>query len=161
MAITYSAILGTIMAGDLLTMFLFFEIMTFSSYMLVTHVQKKECFSAGYNYIFMGLIGGLAILLAIILMYSLVGTVTFTFLASEMANLGGIKYVIIVLLIFGFGIKAGMAPVHVWLPKAHPIAPTPASALLSGVMIKIGAFGILRVTTSYLFPTLTDIQNIP
>lgn len=159
MAITYSAILGTIMAGDLLTMFLFFEAMTFSSYMLVTHVQKSECFDAGYTYIFMGIIGGLAILLAIILLYSYTGDLSFVSMASQMAEMGSVRYLIIILLVFGFGIKAGMAPVHVWLPKAHPVAPTPASALLSGVMIKIGAYGILRTSVSYLFPTTSQISE--
>ncbi len=159
MALTYSSILGTIMAGDLLTMFLFFEIMTFSSYMLVTHGQQSESFNAGYNYIFMGLIGGLAILLALILLYTSIGTVSFTPLAQETAQMGVLRYLIIGLLVFGFGIKAGMAPVHVWLPKAHPVAPTPASALLSGIMIKIGAFGILRTTTTYLFPKATEVAG--
>jgi hydrogenase-4 component B len=160
MAVTYSAILGTIMAGDLLTMFLFFEIMTFSSYMLVTHGQKSESFNAGYNYIFMGLIGGFAILLAMILLVTTVGHVRFIPLAQEMAQMGSVRYFIIGLLVFGFGIKAGMAPVHVWLPRAHPVAPTPASALLSGVMIKIGAFGILRVTTTYFFPSMSQISGV-
>ncbi|TVP94940.1 MAG: hypothetical protein EA374_05515 [Acholeplasmatales bacterium] len=71
---------------------------------------------------------------------------------ETLSGIGSARYVIIGLLIFGFGVKAGMAPVHVWLPRAHPVAPTPASALLSGVMIKVGAFGILRVATSYYFP---------
>lgn len=159
LAITYSAILGTIMAGDLLTLFLFFEIMTFSSYMLVTHGQKAESFNAGYNYIFMGLVGGYAILLALIMIYSAIGHVNFVPSIVEINTMGNMKYVAIGLLIFGFGIKAGMAPVHVWLPRAHPVAPTPASALLSGIMIKIGAFGILRVTTSFFFPAASQITD--
>jgi hydrogenase-4 component B len=152
MAITYSAVLGTIMAGDLLTMFLFFEVMTISSYVLVTHSQKPESYEAGYNFIFMGLIGGFSILVAMLLLYFHVGDLSFNSAIEILSTLGNVKYWIIGLLIFGFGIKAGMAPVHVWLPRAHPVAPTPASALLSGVMIKVGAFGILRVATSYFFP---------
>ena len=152
MALTYSAVLGTIMAGDLLTMFLFFEVMTFASYVLVTHGQKDESYSAGYNYIFMGLIGGFAILAAMILLFVHVGDVRFQSAIAVLSTLGSVRYWIIGLLIFGFGIKAGMAPVHVWLPRAHPVAPTPASALLSGIMIKVGAFGMIRVATSYFFP---------
>ncbi len=159
MSITYGAILGTVMAGDIFTMFLFFEIMTFSSYMLVSHCEHEECISAGYNYIYMGVLGGLSILLGMILLYLNTNTLEFVPMASQFHQLGVVKYWIIGLFIFGFGIKAGMAPVHVWLPKAHPVAPTPASALLSGIMIKIGAYGILRVTTSYFFPLHSEIEG--
>jgi formate hydrogenlyase subunit 3/multisubunit Na+/H+ antiporter MnhD subunit len=159
MAITYASVLGTIMAGDLLTMFLFFEIMTISSYVLVTHSQKEESYEAGYNFIFMGLIGGFSILIAMILLYFHVGDLSFTSAISVLSEKGSIKYWIMGLLIFGFGVKAGMAPVHVWLPRSHPVAPTPASALLSGIMIKVGAFGILRVATSYFFPEIGEVSD--
>ena len=159
MALTYASVLGTIMAGDLLTMFLFFEMMTLTSYMLVVHGQKQESLDAGYNYIFMGLIGGFAILIAIILLYVTVGDLRFVSAIEVLSTKGSIRYVIIAALVFGFGIKAGMAPVHVWLPRAHPVAPTPASALLSGIMIKVGAFGILRVATSYYFPPNTHVTD--
>ena len=152
MAITYSSVLGTILSGDLLTMFLFFELLTIASYMLVTHTQKPESYVAGYNYIFMGLIGGFSILSAMLLIYFNVGDLSFNSAIVALSTLGATRYWIIGLLILGFGIKAGMAPVHVWLPRAHPVAPTPASALLSGIMIKVGAFGIIRVATSYYFP---------
>lgn len=152
MSITYSGVLGTIMAGDLLTMFLFFEIMTFASYFLVAHNQSKESLIAGDSYIYMGVFGGLALLLGMILLYVNAGTVAFVPLAAKMSSLGNVKYLIAGLFITGFGVKAGMLPLHIWLPRAHPVAPTPASALLSGLMIKIGAFGILRVLTSFFMP---------
>lgn len=159
MGITYSAVLGTLVAGDLLTLFLFFEIMTFASYMLVIHGQKEESYHAGYNYIFMGILGGFSILIALILLYANVGDLSFTSAIRALDDAGNVKYVIISFLIFGFGIKAGMAPVHVWLPRAHPVAPTPASALLSGIMIKLGAYGILRVALSYYFPLASDVDS--
>ena len=152
LALTYSSVIGAIISGDLLMMFVFFEIMTVASYILVIHGQNKESYKAGYNYIIMGLIGGFLILTAIILLHYHIGDLRFESAIAELQSLGNLKYWIMGLLVFGFGIKAGMAPVHVWLPRAHPVAPTPASALLSGVMIKIGAFGILRVATSYYFP---------
>lgn len=160
LALTYSAVLGTIMSGDLLTMFIFFEIMTITSYMLVIHGQKEESYKAGYNYIIMGLIGGFLILTAIILIYFNIGDLKFESAIERLGELGNLKYWIMGLLVFGFGIKAGMAPVHVWLPRAHPVAPTPASALLSGVMIKVGAFGIIRVASSYYFPSKESITSI-
>lgn len=160
LALTYSAVLGTIVAGDLLVMFLFFEIMTITSYMLVIHGQNEESYKAGYNYVIMGLIGGFLILTALILIYFNLGDLRFASKIAELENFGNLKYWIMGLLVFGFGIKAGMAPVHVWLPRAHPVAPTPASALLSGVMIKIGAYGILRVAVSYYFPSRDSITSI-
>ena len=159
LSITYAAILGTVMAGDIFTMFLFFEVMTFSSYMLVTHCEHDECIEAGYSYIYMGVMGGLSILLGMILLYINTRTLEFLPLASQLQNIGIMKYVIMALFILGFGVKAGMVPVHIWLPKAHPVAPTPASALLSGIMIKIGAYGILRVTTSYFFPAASEVSS--
>lgn len=159
LALTYSSVLGTMMAGDLLTMFLFFEIMTITSYMLVIHGQKDESYKAGYNYIIMGFIGGFLILAAMLLIYFHIGDLSFESAIVKLSTLGSTKYWIMGLLVFGFGIKAGMAPVHVWLPRAHPVAPTPASALLSGIMIKVGAFGILRVATSYFFPTKASVSS--
>ncbi|SDK95789.1 complex I subunit 5 family protein [Natronincola ferrireducens] len=157
MSITYGGILGTVMAGDLLTMFLFFELMTFSSYMLVAHNQSKESILAGDSYIYMGVVGGLCILLGMILLITQTNTLHFVPLAAALKELGGMKYLITGLFVFGFGIKAGMLPLHIWLPKAHPVAPTPASALLSGILIKVGAYGILRVATSILVPSIDEI----
>ncbi|QWB99729.1 proton-conducting membrane transporter [Mycoplasmatota bacterium] len=159
LALTYSSVLGTIMSGDLLTMFLFFEVMTIASYMLVIHGQNEESYKAGYNYIIMGLIGGFLILTAILLIYFNIGDLSFKSAIVRLSELGNLKYWIMGLLVFGFGIKAGMAPVHVWLPRAHPVAPTPASALLSGVMIKVGAFGIIRVAVSYYFPEINTVSS--
>lgn len=159
MSITFGGLLGTIMAGDILTMFLFFEIMTFSSYMLVAHNQSKESILAGDSYIYMGVVGGLLLLLGIILLFSYTGTISFVPLASQLATLGWKKYLIIMLFICGFGIKAGMLPLHIWLPRAHPVAPTPASALLSGILIKVGAYGMLRVATSFFVPAMNEISG--
>jgi formate hydrogenlyase subunit 3/multisubunit Na+/H+ antiporter MnhD subunit len=128
--------------------------------MLVIHGQNEESYKAGYNYIIMGLIGGFLILTALILLYFNIGDLQFVSAIGQLQTMGNLKYWIMGLLVFGFGIKAGMAPVHVWLPRAHPVAPTPASALLSGVMIKIGAYGILRVAVSYYFPSKDSITSL-
>ncbi len=160
MAVTFGGILGTIFAGDILTMFLFFEMMTLTSYMLVAHNQSKESMLAGNNYIYMGVAGGLSILLGIILLYVYTGTLQFVPLASELNALGWMKYLITLFFVIGFGVKAGMLPLHIWLPKAHPVAPTPASALLSGILIKVGAFGLLRIITSFFVPDITALTEL-
>lgn len=151
-AITFSGVLGTVMAGDILTMFLFFEIMTFSSYLLVAHNQSSDSILAGNNYIYMGVGGGLAVLVGMLLLLFNTNHLDFAFLAMELSDTGWLQYAISFLFLVGFGIKAGMLPLHIWLPKAHPVAPTPASALLSGLLIKIGAYGLLRIATSFFMP---------
>lgn len=149
---TYGGVLGTVMASDILTMFLFFEIMTFASYLLVAHKETPDSIMAGSRYIFMGVAGGLAVLLGIVLLQYHTEHLDFGLLAGTMRDIGPAQYVIAALLILGFGLKAGMLPLHIWLPRAHPVAPTPASALLSGLLIKTGTYGILRVVTSFFMP---------
>lgn len=158
-AITYGAILGTVMAGDVFTMFLFFEIMTFSSYMLVVHCETEDSIAAGDSYIYMGVFGGLCILLGMILLYIHTNTLEFSPMISQLLSMGNTRYLVIALFMIGFGVKAGMIPLHLWLPKAHPVAPTPASALLSGIMIKIGGYGMLRTATSFFFPAAHEIEG--
>ena len=155
--ITLGATLGTLLAGDLVTLFLFFELMSFSSYVLVIHEGDPQAMRAGFLYLIMTIGGGLAFLFGVLAVYQMTGTVAFTaggFLTSSSAlSLGAFIGFLI-----GFGMKAGMFPLHVWLPEAHPVAPSPSSALLSGVMLKIGAFGLLRVIFNvYEFQFLKEV----
>lgn len=152
LSFTYSGVLGTVMAADILTMFLFFELTTFASYLLVAHNETSDSIVAGNNYIYMGVAGGLSVLVGIVLMQFYTAKLDFALLAQELRGAGAVQYVIATLFVLGFGLKAGMMPLHVWLPKAHPVAPTPASALLSGLLIKTGTYGILRVMTSFFMP---------
>ncbi len=145
--------LGVFLSGDFMSLFLFFELMTFASYALVVHTQSDEAMAAGGNYLYLGVIGGLSLLSGIILLNTFVGTVSIEQLLHSLAPLGALGALIAVLMIAGFGVKAGMIPLHIWLPQAHPVAPAPASALLSGIMIKTGAYGIIRVSTMLYTPT--------
>ena len=151
--ISLGSCLGVFMAGDFLTLFLFFEIMTFASYVLVIHAQSKEAMEAGNNYIFLGVGGGLALLAGLFLLFFNTGTVSFQPAAEVLSNMGDLRYLLAFLMIAGFGVKAGMFPLHIWLPQAHPVAPAPASALLSGLMIKTGAYGIIRVLNMLFAPS--------
>lgn len=143
--ISLFAVLGIFLAANLLTMLLFFELMTIASYFWVIHRWDKGSIKAGYFYLFFSIVGGLLVALGIALMAS----------ATESLPLIGSGMVIptdpkiftwsIIVLVIGFGIKAGMVPLHLWLPYAHSVAPTPGSALLSGLIIKVGAYGLIRV----------------
>jgi len=140
-------LMGTFFTGNLLSLYICFEVLSIASYVLVIHEESPEAMSAGLLYLFMGIAGGLILLFAIVATYVITGT-------AELSLIGiGLKGEPLLPFIFwgfilGFGVKAGIFPVHIWLPSAHPIAPSPASALLSGIMIKAGAYGIIRTIYS-------------
>jgi len=144
--------LGVFLCGDFLSLFLFFELMTLAAYALVVHNQTKEALSAGANYLYLGVIGGLSLLSGIILLYVYTGSVAIVPSLQNIVYLKETAVLIAALMIAGFGVKAGMIPLHIWLPQAHPVAPAPASALLSGIMIKTGAYGIIRVAAMLYTP---------
>ncbi len=149
--LTFLATVGVFLSADLYTTFLFFEMMSFTSFVWVIFDQKKEAISAAKTYLAVAIIGGLVMLMGLFLLYDLLGTLEIEELlaAAGMAVAEGKKarlYGAGGLLLFGFGAKAGCFPLHIWLPKAHPVAPAPASALLSGILTKTGVFGIIVVS---------------
>jgi len=151
--LTMFATLGVFFSADLYTTFIFFEIMSFTSYVLVVHSKKEDAVRAGSTYLAVAVIGGLVMLMGLFMLYDLVGTLRIVDLRAECSLIlssgseGEYSRLITsaFLILFGFAAKAGMFPLHVWLPKAHPVAPAPASALLSGVLTKCGIFGILII----------------
>ncbi|MDZ4131621.1 MAG: monovalent cation/H+ antiporter subunit D family protein [Dethiobacteria bacterium] len=144
---------GIFFAGDLFSLFVFFELMSIVAYILVIHEETEEALKAGYKYLVMTIIGGLALFFGIIIVFELGGTVSLGVgtIIDESSLLALIAFICFLI---GFGMKAGMFPLHVWLPDAHPVAPSPASALLSGVMLKTGAYGLLRVIFNVFSPDL-------
>lgn len=150
MLLTEAATLGVFMVQDFFTLYLFFEAMGLLAYVLVIHSETPRARAAAAKYIGMTVIGGLSLIGGIFLYLGYAGTTSFRPLAESAWLTGSFKVVALVLLLGGFGVKAGMVPLHIWLPDAHPAAPSPASALLSGVMIKAGAYGILRTVLSFL-----------
>lgn len=141
--LTLSATVGLFLSENLLNLFTFFEIMSLTSYILVIHDEDRFAHRAGVSYLSMAIAGGLVMLLGIFLIYDYTGTLNISEAGLLMSNLGSVRHWIAAFMIIGFGVKAAMFPLHVWLPKAHPAAPTPASAILSGILIKTGLFGIL------------------
>ncbi len=139
-----SGAMGFFLSGDVITMFLFFELLTIFSYILVVHREDEQALKAGNRYIFLSLIGGLGFLFSIVVTY--INGISLSFASGGMVSEASplISAAFFVYMV-GFSIKAGIFPFHIWLPVAHPVAPSPASALLSGIMIKTGAFGMLRI----------------
>ncbi len=131
--LTLGATEGVFLAQDFFTIFVFFEIMSLASFAWVAHDEKPESLRAANTYLGVSIIGGLVMLMGLFLLYGA---------DSRLLPAAGLC------LLFGFGAKAGAFPLHIWLPKAHPVAPAPASALLSGVLTKTGVFGILLLTAT-------------
>jgi hydrogenase-4 component B len=157
--LTLGGCLGVFLTADLFSLFFFFEMMSVASYLLVVHNQSEEALKAGRLYIFLGIFGGLCLLSATMLIYWYTGSVFITPMLEQLIVLPA-RFLILILMIIGFGIKAGMVPLHIWLPKAHPVAPAPASALLSGIMIKTGAYGIIRVMTVIYTPVVAEAKAL-
>ena len=144
---TLGALEGVFLAADLLTLLIFFEIMSFTSYVWVVQNETPEAIRASETYLFIAVIGGLTMLTGLFLLYNACGTVELEALPEKAAALSdSLRYTVGVCLLVGFGAKAGMFPLHIWLPKAHPVAPAPASALLSGILTKSGVFGVVAVS---------------
>ena len=147
--ITYASTLGVFISENLVNLFTFFEIMSLSSYPLIIHDENEEAHEAGATYMGMAIAGGLILLMGIFILYSYTKSLDINYISAVLPEMGPIKYLISALMIIGFGVKAGMVPLHIWLPKAHPAAPTPASAVLSGILVKTGIFGII-ITSVFL-----------
>jgi len=141
--ITYWSTLGIFLSNNFINLFTFFEIMSLSSYPLIIHDEDKYSHEAGRTYLIMAVSGGLVLLMGLFLLYDYTQTLDIDKIKIVIQDIGNIKYVIAWLITFGFGVKAGIFPLHIWLPKAHPAAPAPASAILSGILLKTGIFGIL------------------
>ena len=134
-----------------MTAFVFFEVLSFTSFTWVIHEETEAAIRAGYTYLFVAVIGGLLLFMGLVLLEHTAGTLSFAELSTALRGEGASADSLAqpqvlaagVLILLGFGAKAGMFPLHIWLPKAHPAAPSPASALLSGILTKVGVYGIL------------------
>ena len=141
--LTLSGTVGVFLSDDLYTAFLFFEIMSVASYPWVAHEETQKAMRAAGTYLFVSVICGMITLMGMFLYAHRAGDLSF---AALRENAGRADLILPgCLMLIGFCAKAGMFPLHVWLPKAHPVAPAPASALLSGVLTKTGVFGIIGI----------------
>ncbi len=156
--VVLAAYLGVVFAGDWMTLFVCFELLGLVALLLVLHDGTDKARKAGTKYFWMTLIAGFALLAGIVLVHTMTGSAVIGTLPAE-AGSTSLAWAAFLLLLVGFGVKAGLVPLHTWLPDAHPAAPAPASALLSGVMIKAGAYGIFRLLNTVFRPEIgTDFE---
>jgi formate hydrogenlyase subunit 3/multisubunit Na+/H+ antiporter MnhD subunit len=153
--------IGVMFAGDFLTLFIFFEGLIIFPYALVAHKEDGPSLRGANFYLYLGAASSLSLLFGIGLLYHFTGSIMIQPLATAVntALAPSVKYWIALFMIVGFGGKAGLFLEHIWLPNAHPVAPTPASCLLSGAMIKAGAYGIFRVTCMLFVPPHWDMTR--
>lgn len=147
---------GVIVAGDLFNLFVFLEIATMASYALVAFGTERHALEAAFKYAVMGSVGTLFILLGIVLLYGLTSTLNMADMRMVLAghNDHNLLRMVTVLFLMGFGLKAALVPFHAWLPDAHPAAPAPISAMLSGVLIKsLGVYALSRILYHVIGPT--------
>jgi len=157
---TLGALEGVFLAADLMTLFIFFEIMSFTSYVWVVQNETPEAIRASETYLFIAVIGGLTMLMGLFLLSNAVGDLSFENILEKAPEMGlRQRYTVGICALIGFGAKAGMFPLHIWLPKAHPVAPAPASALLSGILTKSGVFGVIGISC-WLFDGVPGWGNL-
>lgn len=143
-----AGMMGVAYAANLLTLLVFFEIFSVMSYALIAHEMTGKARAAGRKYMAYVVPGGSLLVMGTALAYAGFGRLTFGpegIAGSGSAGGGGVLAAVAILLIAGFGVKAALVPLHGWVADAHPAAPAPFSALLSGVMVAAGGFAIVRV----------------
>ncbi len=153
--------LGIALAGNLFTVFIFYELLTVGSYPLIAHEETPAAKAAAKKYIIYTLLGDALVLFTILLTYYLSGSL-------ELHQHGLIPTTVSVNMlrtlfvcgIFGFGVKSALMPLHGWVADAHPVAPAPASAVLSGVLVNVGVYGILRLVYDIIGVNLMRQYNL-
>jgi proton-translocating NADH-quinone oxidoreductase chain N len=153
-----TGMVGAVFAGDLFTLYVFWELMSISSYVLVAFRKETwEPLEAGFKYLIMSAAGSATFLFGLALLYGMAGTLNFQALATAFSQSLANRwlYVAFIFILVGFGVKAAIVPLHTWLPDAHSAAPTPISALLSGVVIETSVYALLRT----FFTAFLSIQT--
>lgn len=149
--ITFGVLMGLDFSGNLITFYMFYELMTLVTFPLVLHSGTKEAIMAGLKYLIYSFFGAYMALFGIYFLFKYADVSTFISggslkkqLLLEQGN-AGFMLMVVFFMIIGFGVKSGMFPFHAWLPTAHPVAPAPASAILSGIIVKSGVLATIRV----------------
>jgi multicomponent Na+:H+ antiporter subunit D len=139
---------GVALSGDLFNLFVFLEVASLASYALVGFGCEHEELEASFKYMVLGSIGSLFVLFAVGMVYGNTGSLNMAYVSKAIQDSGlnaGLAFAL-ALFVVGFGLKAALVPFHAWLPDAHPSAPAPISAMLSGVLIKtLGVYALARV----------------
>ncbi len=140
--LTLTGNLGVILAQDIATFYVAFAAVSLAAWILIVHDRSPAAMRAGRVYIVMAILGEVALLAGLLLGARTAGNLLIADIRASLAVAPEAPFAITLLLI-GFGVKAGLVPLHIWLPLAHPAAPVPASAVLSGAIVKAGLVGMM------------------
>jgi multicomponent Na+:H+ antiporter subunit D len=139
---------GVVLSGDIFNLFVFLEIASIASYALVGFGCEREELEASFKYMVLGSIASIFVLFGVALVYGNTGSLNMAYISKAIQSSGlnpGLAFAL-ALFVVGFGLKAALVPFHAWLPDAHPSAPAPISAMLSGILIKtLGIYALARV----------------
>ena len=145
--------LGAFLAGDLFTLYLFFESILLFLYLMVIHREDAEALRSAKVYLYFGVFTGLMLLFGIFLFSYFAGTIEIQSAACAFEHVHpGLKYLVAALFLVGFGGKAGVFLEHIWMPSSYGSAPCLTAALSSGIMIEVGAYGIFRTVNMIFAP---------
>ena len=146
--ITLAGTIGVFLSADLFTTFIYFEMMSVASYVMVVHDETEDALKAAQTYLVVAVLGGMVMLMGLFILYTQTHTLVIDELYHAVEHLEDKTMIIVsgLCMLVGFGAKAGLYPLHIWLPKAHPVAPAPASALLSGILTKTGVYGMIVIS---------------
>ncbi len=160
--VTFAGTLGVFYANDLFTLFVFFEIMSFASYLWVVHNGDEKSQNAGKSYLGYAVFGGLSLLFGIFILYSLSQNLDINALSESFAihRENPLLFLAAILIFVGFGCKAGAFFVHDWLALAHTASPAPASGLLSGLLTKTGVYGIILLVVKIMSFSTTFVYFV-
>ena len=145
MLLVNASMLGIVLSGDLVSFYIFWEIMSWSAFLLISY-NRGPALAAGMKYIIMSIIGSAAMLVGMLSLYASYGTLSISEIAPQIASASP-GYILFLLMLFfvAFGIKNAVWPFHTWLPPAHSEAPSPFSAVLSGILVRMGMYGFLVI----------------
>lgn len=145
---------GAFLAGDIFNLYVWFEIIIISSFVLITLGGEKAQIEGSIKYVTMNLLASVVFLTAIAILYGLVGSLNMADLSIRVANIEnrGLVNVIAILFFVGFGIKSAIFPLHFWLPASYHTPPPAISAIFGGLLTKVGVYALLRVFTLIFIP---------
>ncbi|MDZ4180841.1 MAG: proton-conducting transporter membrane subunit [Coriobacteriia bacterium] len=152
--------IGFVVTGDLFNMFVFLEIISLSAYALVAISGEHIAEMAAFKYLLMGAISSLFVLFAVGILFGITGSLNMADVTSRLSLPGSNAPPALALgmLAVGLMVKAALFPLHIWLPDAHAIAPSPVSAVLSGLVVKIGVLGMIRIYQIYYGSGVFDLS---
>lgn len=144
--LTLGSLIGVATSTEFGNFYVFWELMTWSSYLLIVQEPSEQALKAGFKYFMMCTSGAYVMQYGILLLQKNTGTLAMQEVAGRLTGLSPELLLLISgLFLIGTGVKTGLVPLHSWLPEAHPAAPSPVSSILSGILTKIGVYGIVRV----------------